>query len=105
MAGAPVPHGFRLGPLAALVGREHIGGLPSGPLRWHVSVQHRDRVPTWEEMVKAAHELRPGVVFAIGVPPRSWWLNHHSHVLHLWETDDEGLVSEYRANAQGHLPT
>jgi hypothetical protein len=103
MPDAPQPCAVRRGLLAALVGREPIGGV--GELRWHVSVQHRDRVPNWEELVQAAHDLRPGVVFVVGVPPRSWWLNVHPHVLHLWETFDEGLVGEYRINAQGARPS
>lgn len=103
MPGAPQPRCVRRGPLAALVGREPIGGV--GEPRWHVSVQHRDRIPTWDELVGAAHDLRPGVVFAIGVPPRSWWLNAHPNVLHLWETRDEGLVAEYRLNARGDRPS
>lgn len=90
----------------AMVGREYAGGDPaSGDLRWHISVRARDRAPTWGEVVDTAHELRPGVVFCVGVPPRSWWLNVHEHVLHLWEVRDELLIQEYRVNATGDEPT
>lgn len=103
MPGAPQPRALRRGLLAALVGREPVGGV--GAPRWHISVQHRDRVPSWDELVQAAHDLRPGVVFVLGVPPRSWWLNAHPRVLHLWETTDAGLVDEYRVNARGDRPS
>lgn len=53
----------------------------------------------------AAHDLRPGVPFCMGVPPRLWWMNVHPNVLHLWETRDDGLIEEWRANAQGHAPS
>jgi hypothetical protein len=63
------------------------------------------RIPSWEEMVNAAHELRPGVVFVIGVPPRSWWMSVHPHVLHLHETRDAALIAEFQANAMSHAPS
>ena len=92
--------------LTALVGREPVGG----EMRWHISLRYGDigkdgRIPTWEELVEAAHELRPGVVFAIGVPPRSWWINVHPNVLHLHEIRDEALVAQWRAERSGQRPT
>jgi hypothetical protein len=93
-------HGFHV-----FVGREHCGGRQTDTLRWHISVRGPDRVPTWAEMVEIAHELRPGVPFVIGVPPRSLWMNVHPHVLHLWETADEALLEEWRVNATGQQPT
>ena len=54
------------------------------------------RIPTWEEVVATAHELRPGIPFVIGIPPRSWWMNIHPHVLHLYETRDPHLVQAWR---------
>jgi hypothetical protein len=95
------------GGLVALVSREDFGG---GDMRWHISVRFGDpgingRVPTWEEMVDAAHSLRPGIVFVIGVPPRSWWMSVHPDVLHLHEVRDPALVEQYRANALGSVPS
>lgn len=102
---APIPVALRhagLG-LSALVGREPVPADPQS--RWHISVQADGRVPIWEEIVRTAHELRPGVVFCVGVPPRSLWMNHHPYVLHLWELRDAGLTAEYRANATGDAPS
>lgn len=98
----PVPRVFEKGGLRALVGREPV---VDGDWRWHVSVSGPGRIPTWEELVTAAHELRPGVVFCVPMPPRTWWLNVHEHVLHAWETRDEHLVAEWRRSARGDRPT
>jgi hypothetical protein len=100
------PTMYRKGQLTALVGREDLGDGD----RWHISIRYGDpdangRIPTWEELVAAAHELRPGVPFAIGIPPRSWWINVHPHVLHLYEIHDDALVAQWRAEARGDLVT
>lgn len=88
--------------LYAMVGFEPLGqGFP----RWHISLQHRDRVPTWAEVARAAHELRPGVGFVISVPPKSLWLNLHPRVIHLDEVRDPELEENWRVNAQGHEPS
>ena len=91
--------------LKAILGREWAGGRRGAPLRWHLSVSADGRIPTWHELVDAAHGIRPGVAFVVGVPPRSWWMNVHPHVLHLWETDDRALIEEWRVNARGDSVT
>lgn len=102
---APMPEVWRAPGYSAMLGREHCGGRPSDPLRWHISLRGPGRVPSWNDMVEVAHQLRPGVGFVLSVPPRSLWLNLHPHVLHLWETGDEALMEEWRVNARGHKPT
>lgn len=101
----PRPQVYGGSGLQIIMAREQMGGLETGPLRWHISVCGPGRVPTWEEIVEVAHALRPGVPFVISVPPRSMWMNVHSDVLHLHETGDEALIEEWRANAMGHTPT
>lgn len=88
--------------LHVLVSREE---WSPGDDRWHVSVSAEGRVPTWEELSTAAHELRPGVGFVVSVPPRSWWVNVHPHVLHLTECKDQGLIDQWRVNARGDTPS
>jgi hypothetical protein len=105
LPGQAAPRLFTRGELRAMLGREPCGGAPEDPPRWHLSISHPDRVPSWEEVRDACHELRPGVTFSIGIPPRSMWLNEHDHVLHAWETVDEALFAEYRTNARGDTPT
>ena len=93
--------------LTALVAREE---WVKGDRRWHISVRYGDpgtngRIPTWDELVATAHELRPGVVFVVGIPPRSWWMNIHPHVLHLMETKDEAMIEQFKVNAGGQTPS
>lgn len=90
--------------LNAIVGFEPLG-RPGAEKRWHISLSHDDRLPTWEETVAAVHVLRPGVPFALGIPPRSWWLNFHPHVQHIWEIRDADLIEQWRFERQGHTPT
>jgi hypothetical protein len=104
---APLPHAYERGPLFALVSRDLVA---KGDARWHVSVRYGEpgangRVPTWDELVDAGHALRPGVAFVVGVPPRSWWINVHPHVLHLWETRDPHLTSMWRDERRGDRPS
>ena len=96
------PKAYESGALRALVGREPV---VEGDVRWHISVSRPDRLPTWHELTDAAHALRPGVCFVVGVPPRSWWMNVHPYCLHLWETRDAHLIAEWRRNARGDEPT
>lgn len=79
--------------------------IEMGDLRWHLSISGERTVPPWNVMVAIAHAVRPGVCFVIGVPPRSWWLNLHPNVLHLWELKDEGLLDQWKTEAQGHAPS
>lgn len=91
--------------LHALLSRDDIAVNGTPDDRWHISLRHEERVPSWDELAAAGHELRPGVCFAIGVPPRSWWVNVHENVLHLYEIKDDNLTDQWRAEAQGHTPT
>jgi hypothetical protein len=101
LAGSP-PVVWRTSKLEAFVGREPIR---PDDLRWHVSVRGPGRVPTWEELVSAAHSLRPGIVFCVPMPPRTWWLNVHENVLHLWEIRDANLEQQWQAEALGQEPS
>ena len=104
----PVPRIFQHpNKLTCLVGREPYA---KDDWRWHISVRYGDpgsdgRIPNWEELVVSAHALRPGVPFVVGIPPRSWWMSVHPHVLHLVETKDEAMIENWRHNARGDRPT
>jgi hypothetical protein len=103
-ADVPPPQVFARGDVRVMLGREPVAEDGTDP-RWHLSIASPDRVPSWAEIVNAAHALRPGVVFVIGVPPRSWWLNVHPNCLHLWEMRDANLAGQWRAERQGHEPS
>jgi hypothetical protein len=89
---------------SVLRSRDNIGvNIPDW--RWHISVAGQDDVPRWRDLVAIAHELRPGVAFVVGVPPRSHWMSVHPHCLHLWETHDENLTAQWMAERQGSTPS
>ena len=65
--------------------------------RWHMSVSHRDRIPTWTELGDARDALLPpDLFFMLPHPPRRYWLNLDHRVLHLWEMNDPKLVEQFR---------
>lgn len=74
-------------------------------VRWHMSISADDGVPAWNALAAIAHEVRPGVPFAIGVPPKSWWINVHPGTLHLYELRDENLVAQWRFERRGDDPS
>lgn len=64
--------------------------------RWHLSVSHRERIPTWGELGFARDHLLPANVWLmIAHPPREYWMNLNSRVLHLWEFDDPHLIGQF----------
>lgn len=89
--------------LHALISRDLLPGetVP----RWHISVSAPGGVPAWDQMVRAAHDLRPGVVFVLAVVPKSWWINVHPNVLHLTELRDTALIDQWRAEGRGDTPS
>lgn len=89
---------------SVLVSRDNIGG-EEPDWRWHVSVAGQSDVPKWRDLVALTHKLRPGVVFVVGVPPRSWWINVHPHTLHLYETCDANLEAQWRAERSAMVPS
>lgn len=95
---------------SVLVSRDPIASLPSDPsevcdYRWHVSVAGESNVPRWSHLVAIGHEVRPGVCFCVGVPPRSHWMSVHPHCLHLWELRDENLTDQWMAERTGAVPS
>lgn len=69
--------------------------------RWHLSVSHRERVPTWGELGYARDALLPADVWMmVAHPPRKYWLNYHTHVLHLWEFRDAEMIALFREEGE-----
>lgn len=76
--------------LAIICGREPCG--PQGQLRWHLSVSHHHRNPTWEEIRDARYALIPdGVMVAMFLPPREDYVNAHKYCFHLYEVEKADL--------------
>lgn len=69
--------------------------------RWHLSVSHRDRIPTWAEVGFARDHLLPEDVWLmVAHPPREYWLNFDHRVLHLWEFDDPVLIEQFKVEGE-----
>lgn len=66
-----------------------------GEYRWHLSIAHPSRHPTWDEMKVAVYELpalelKPGRTMAqlLGKVEDGQWVNRHEHTFHWFEIDD-----------------
>lgn len=74
-----VPHGIWLPPEELLL--------------WHISIAHRHRYPTWDEIADVRYELVPEeVTMALLLPPPDEYVNAHEHCFHLWQIDDRRAV-------------
>lgn len=73
--------------LAVICGQEFCG--PHGELRWHLSVSHNKRNPTWEEIRDLRYALVPDeAMMCMFLPPRSEYVNAHLYCFHLFEIEE-----------------
>jgi hypothetical protein len=73
-------HCYRLGECSVIVTRE--GG------RWHLSIAHHARDPTWDEIAQARYRILPDAAWlAIVLPPRAEYVNLHRHCFQMVEID------------------
>jgi hypothetical protein len=78
---------FYLGECSVFVCREPAGA--DGGLLWHLSIAHRDRYPTWDEIHDARYRLVPdAVTMAMLLPPPDEYVNVHPNCFHIWESHD-----------------
>lgn len=65
--------------------------------RHHVSLSHRKRLPTWNE-VKIVREALcdPDKFYAMVLPPKQYYLNVHEYCFHLWEVKAEDETNIWR---------
>ena len=70
--------------------------------RWvHVSVSHRDRIPTWDELRDVKEWLIGREALAVQVLPRaSEYVNICERCLHLWHCLDGDPVPDFRHEGQ-----
>lgn len=77
---------FFYGPCRVFVGREPLG--PGGGLRWHLSISHPTRYPTWDEIKGARYKLMPKeITVAMMLPPPEQYVNVHENCFHLHEVE------------------
>ncbi len=61
--------------------------------RWHLSISHPQRYPTWDEMKDARYRLLPDDCYMIQIlPPKAQYLNVHERCFHLIELRDGDRV-------------
>ena len=58
---------------------------------YHMSISHKDRYPTWDEIKQARYDLlSKSKTFAMLLPPEKEYVNIHPNCFHLYEIK-EGL--------------
>lgn len=58
--------------------------------RWHLSIAHPARYPTWDEIKAARYELTPAnVTMAMILPPPDEYVNQHPNCFHLHEIEGD----------------
>jgi hypothetical protein len=61
--------------------------------RYHLSIAHPSRYPTWDEIKEARENLLPiGKWFSMLLPPPQHYVNFHRNCFHLWELRDKELI-------------
>lgn len=66
----------------------------------HISVSHKDRLPTYHEMKRIRYEIAPEVPYmAMIFPPESEFRNVCETCLHLFQIDPSEMESAYRMMA------
>jgi hypothetical protein len=74
----PTHRDYSVGECKVLIGKE------KGTL--HLSISHRKRNPTWEEIKFARYKLMPlKMHVAMFLPPPEEYVNIHQFCFHLWE--------------------
>lgn len=64
--------------------------------RWHLSISHPWRLPSWDE-INAARDacIPPQIWLCQPMPPKQFWVNLHPYCLHLWEVRDRDLIAQW----------
>jgi len=56
--------------------------------RWHLSISHKKRLPTYDELKQARYRFTPDNIYMAQIfPPMKEFVNIHPYCLHLWEVD------------------
>lgn len=54
--------------------------------RLHMSISHKNRYPTWDEIKEAREHFLPmGKYFVMAFPPPDAFVDFHPNCFHLWE--------------------
>lgn len=89
--GALIAACYVVGGCSVIVAREPVAG--DGSYRWHLSIAHPERYPTWDEIKFARYTITytKDVPLMVQLLPRvenaSKWTNAHENCFHLYEID------------------
>lgn len=76
---------YRLGECTVIVTREYG--------RWHLSIAHESRYPTWDEIAEARYRILPGdLVMGLLLPPKAEYVNIHRNCFQIVEVVDSREV-------------
>ena len=86
---------------SVICGREPAKRAPAGIwlppnelLLWHISISHRHRLPTWDEIADVRYALVPDdVTMAMLLPPSNQYVNEHEFCMHCWQIDDKRMFA------------
>lgn len=58
--------------------------------KYHMSVSHEHRYPTWDEMTYLRYALIPNErTMAMIMPPKEEYVNLHTNCFHIWEIEGD----------------
>ncbi|MBO5740860.1 MAG: hypothetical protein J6R54_02610 [Bacteroidaceae bacterium] len=80
---------FRVGTMVILVSHNDDEG------GWHLSMSHKNTMPTYEEMKDFRYKFLPNGINACEIlPPREKFVNRHPFCRHLWEMPKDDIHRE-----------
>lgn len=87
---------YRIGNCAVIVSRRDVADArsQSRDFRWHLTLSHAERAPTWEE-INVARTLVPDDVHLCVPFPRSGFRPKEGLALHFWEVKDDNLTEQW----------
>ena len=65
--------------------------------RHHISLSHKKRLPTWDEVKIVREKLCDNTKFYVMVlPPSKYYVNLHEYCFHLWEVKSEDEIEVWK---------
>lgn len=82
---------FRLGDCTVIVAHEPM----KAGYRWHLSISHAARYPTWDEIAEARYQLLDDALYMVMIlPPSAEYVNANPNCFHLHELPEAAEVTE-----------
>lgn len=86
---------FQLEECSVILAHEPLG--PAGEYRWHLSIAHPYRYPTWDEIAEARYQLLDdNLLMVMVLPPSDQYVNAHPNCFHLHECPEAQEITQRR---------